>query len=269
MRVSVVIPVHNEADNIERLLLEVESALTPDGEFEIVVVDDGSSDNTASILNGLKQSISTLRVVRHKSCCGQSTALMTGIRASVSPLIATLDGDGQNDPSDLPRMIEQIHSSPADSPLQMVAGFRNKRRDSVWRLFCSRVANGVRSRILQDETPDTGCGIKVFVRDTFLRIPHFNHMHRFLPSLIIRSGGKVVSVPVNHRPRVHGSSHYGTVKRLLHGIIDLAGVAWLIQRNRLPVIDQLDAAHDERTDLDSIRFDGTIPIHRPVRRAVA
>lgn len=269
MRVSVVIPVHNEAENIERLLLEVESALTPEGHFEIVVVDDGSSDNTAQILNDLKQTVKTLRVIRHKSCYGQSTALMTGIRAAVSPLIATLDGDGQNDPSDLPRMIHQIHSSPQESVLKMVAGFRNKRRDSFWRLFCSRVANGIRSRILRDETPDTGCGIKVFQRDAFLQMPHFNHMHRFLPSLIIRSGGTVVSVPVNHRPRIHGRSHYGTVRRLLHGIIDLAGVAWLIQRNQLPVIDQLDAAHDERTDLDNLRFDGTIPFHRPVRRAVA
>jgi dolichol-phosphate mannosyltransferase len=269
MRLSVVIPVHNEAGNIEILLQEVDAALSSALDFEIVVVDDGSTDSTLSLLNDLKQRFHTLRVIHHRTCCGQSTALMTGIRAAVSPLIATLDGDGQNDPADLPKMIQCLESSAREEGLQMVAGFRKSRRDSWWRLFCSRVANGVRSRILQDDTPDTGCGIKVFYREAFLRMPHFNHMHRFLPSLILRGGGTVVSVPVNHRPRVHGRSHYGTMRRLLNGLVDLAGVAWLIHRNRLPVIDQMDVAHDERTDLDRIRTDGTIPLHRSVRRSVA
>ncbi len=269
MRVSVVIPVHNEEQNIESLLHEVDSALSPLGNYEVVVVDDGSSDGTAAVLNRLHDVIPTLRVVRHQSCCGQSTALMTGIDAAIAPIVATLDGDGQNDPADLPAMIERLENEASRSCLQMVAGFRNRRQDSAWRLLCSRVANSIRSRILKDQTPDSGCGIKVFFREAFLRIPHFNHMHRFLPALILRNGGRVVSVPVNHRPRVHGRSHYGTIRRLLNGILDLAGVAWLIHRNRLPVIEHMDAAHDERTDVDRLRFDGTIPIHKSVRRAVA
>ena len=269
MRVSVVIPVHNEAGNIEILLQEVEAALSIGRDFEVVVVDDGSTDSTLALLNDLKQRFHRLRVVHHRSCCGQSTALMTGIRAAVSPLIATLDGDGQNDPADLPKMIQCLESSASEQRLRMVAGFRKSRRDSWWRLFCSRVANGVRSRILKDDTPDTGCGIKVFYRESFLGLPHFNHMHRFLPSLILRGGGTVISVPVNHRPRIHGRSHYGTIRRLLNGLVDLAGVAWLIHRNRLPVIDQMDVAHDERADVDRIRTHGAIALHQSLRRAVA
>ncbi|MFN9719131.1 MAG: glycosyltransferase family 2 protein [Planctomycetota bacterium] len=269
MRISVVIPVHNEEQNIASLLHEVDGVMSSFGEFEIVVVDDGSSDDSAAVLNGLREEIPALRVVRHQICCGQSTALMTGIHAAVAPIIATLDGDGQNDPADLPSMIERLENESSRTALQMVAGFRNRRRDSGWRHLCSRVANTVRSRILKDQTPDSGCGIKVFFREAFLRIPHFNHMHRFLPALILRNGGTVVSVPVNHRPRVHGRSHYGTMRRLLNGIVDLAGVAWLIHRHRLPVIEHMDAAHDERTDVDRLRFGGTIPFHQPVHRAVA
>jgi dolichol-phosphate mannosyltransferase len=269
MRVSVVIPVHNEAENIKALLLEIQRALSTKGDYEVVVVDDGSTDRTSDVLRQLKPEMPSLRVVRHQSCCGQSTALMTGVHAAVSPLIATLDGDGQNDPADLLSMIRKLELSDQDSSLQMVAGFRHRRKDSWWRLFSSRIANAVRSRILKDQTPDSGCGIKVFYRDAFLRMPHFNHMHRFLPALILRDGGAVISVPVNHRPRVHGRSHYGTLRRLVNGVLDLAGVAWLIHRNRLPIIEQMDAADDERTDVDRLRFDGTVPVHRSIHRAVA
>ncbi len=269
MQLSVVIPVHNESENIGQLLQEIDDSLNCIGLFEVVVVDDGSTDKTLPLLNELKSRFPGLRVIRHQKSCGQSTALMTGIDAAVYPVIATLDGDGQNDPADLPAMVTQLENSAADDNLWMIAGFRKTRRDSWWRLFCSRVANGVRSRILSDRTPDTGCGIKVFYREAFLKMPRFNHMHRFLPALIIRSGGKVMSLPVNHRPRVHGRSHYGTLQRLMCGIMDLAGVAWLIRRNNLPVIEQMDVAHDERSDVDSIRFDGAAPVHSPFRRAVA
>jgi dolichol-phosphate mannosyltransferase len=269
MRLSVVIPVHNEAENIKALLIEVCWTLSSIGDFEVIVVDDGSTDRTADVLGQLNRELPLLRVVRHRSCCGQSTALMTGVHAAAAPLIATLDGDGQNDPADLLSMIRKLESREQDSSLQMIAGFRHRRKDSWWRLFSSRIANAVRSRILKDQTPDSGCGIKVFYRDAFLRLPHFNHMHRFLPALILRDGGTVISVPVNHRPRIHGRSHYGTLQRLVNGIFDLAGVAWLIHRNRIPIIEHMDAAHDERTDVDRLRFDGTVPVHRSIHRAVA
>lgn len=269
MQLSVVIPVHNEAGNIASLVQEVHDALADICRYEVVVVDDGSTDETPFVLSNLKKRFETLRVVRHQSSCGQSTALMSGIDAAIAPVVATLDGDGQNDPADLPAMWMQLKGAACSQRLWMVAGFRKTRRDSWWRLFCSRVANAVRSRILGDQTPDTGCGIKVFYRDAFLRMPQFNHMHRFLPALIIRSGGTVLSYPVSHRPRIHGRSHYGTLPRLMCGLVDLAGVAWLIRRNNIPVIELLDAAHDERTDVDSIRFNGATPLHRPVRRAVA
>lgn len=269
MQLSVVIPVHNEAENIGTLLQEIHDALEYHCAFEVVVVDDGSTDETPSLLNQLSHKFSSLRVVRHRSSCGQSTALMTGLDAAVAPIVATLDGDGQNDPANIPAMLAALQDAKPEDMLQMVAGFRKTRKDSWWRLFCSRVANGVRSRILGDQTPDTGCGIKVFYREAFLRMPRFNHMHRFMPALIIRAGGRVLSMPVHHRPRVHGSSHYGTLQRLMCGIVDLAGVAWLIRRNRLPIIEQMDVAHDERPVVDSIRFDGATPVLRPIRRAVA
>ena len=269
MQLSVVIPVHNEAENIGGLLQEIHDALDYCCAFEIIVVDDGSTDTTPSLLNQLKARFDSLRIVRHQTSCGQSTALMTGIDAAVAPIIATLDGDGQNDPANIPAMLTALQAAKPEDRLMMVTGFRKTRKDSWWRLFCSRVANGVRSRILGDQTPDTGCGIKVFYREAFLRMPRFNHMHRFMPALIIRGGGRVLSVPVNHRPRVHGRSHYGTLQRLIYGIVDLAGVAWLIRRNQLPVIAQMDVAHDERPLVDSIRFDGAAPVLRPIRRAVA
>ena len=269
MQLSVVIPVHNEAENIGGLLQEIHDALEYFCEFEIVVVDDGSTDTTPSLLNQLTARFDSLRIVRHLASCGQSTALMTGIDAAVAPVIATLDGDGQNDPANIPVMLSALQAATPEDRLMMVAGFRKTRKDSWWRLFCSRIANGVRSRILGDQTPDTGCGIKVFYREAFLRMPRFNHMHRFMPALIIRGGGQVLSVPVNHRPRAHGRSHYGTLQRLMCGIVDLAGVAWLIRRNQLPVITQMDVAHDERPMVDSIRFDGAAPVLRPIRRAVA
>jgi dolichol-phosphate mannosyltransferase len=269
MQLSVVIPVHNEVENIGSLLAEVDAALARACNYEVIVVDDGSTDDTHRVLNELREHFPRLRVVHHRNRCGQSMALISGILAAVAPCIATLDGDGQNDPHDLPGMLRQIEDAAEEDRLWMVAGFRKMRRDSRWRVLCSRVANGVRSRILKDQTPDSGCGIKVFLREAFLRMPHFNHMHRFLPSLIQRGGGRVISVPVNHRPRVFGKSHYGTAGRLLAGILDLAGVAWLIRRNQIPVIDQQDAADDHRTNLDCIRIDGTADVHSPFRRAVA
>ena len=269
MHLSVVIAAHNELENLRPLLAEVRASLCGFYDFEMVVVDDGSTDETPEALKALRSEMPELRVVRHRTNCGQSTALMTGVASAKAPVIATLDGDGQNDPHDIPGMLDVLQRSRFGEQCSMVAGFRHRRRDSRWRLFCSKLANGVRRRILHDDTPDSGCGIKVFHRSAFLAMPHFNHMHRFLPALIVRSGGRVVSFPVNHRPRMHGRSHYDTLRRLLNGLIDLAGVAWLQHRNRIPELEKMDAQHDTGSSVDSIRIDGARPVHKPFPRAVA
>ena len=240
MKISIVVPVHNEADNILPLLEEIERAMSSAKAYEIIYVDDGSNDQTESVLNKAMQRFKALRVIRHQKSCGQSTAVYTGVKAAIHPWIATLDGDGQNDPADIPHLFEVfIHQAQNDSDLWMVAGWRNKRYDSKWRLFSSKFANTVRGRLLRDNTPDTGCGLKLFLRDKFLLLPYFNHMHRFLPALVIRAGGKVLSEPVNHRVRESGQSKYGTLDRLMAGIVDLLGVMWLQKRARLPVVQEI------------------------------
>lgn len=239
MQVSIVVPVHNEAENIDPLIEEIVTAMKGTEAYEIIYVDDGSSDRTTEVLSQALRSFSTLKVIRHEFSCGQSTAVRTGIKAAKYPCIATLDGDGQNDPADIPRLYEKlIQLNQDDKSLWMVAGWRNKRHDSAWKLFSSKFANAVRSTLLGDNTPDTGCGLKVFFRDSYLDLPYFDHMHRFLPALIIRAGGKVVSEPVNHRPRTQGYSKYGTLDRLWAGITDLMGVMWLIRRAKLPKTEE-------------------------------
>lgn len=266
--VSVVIAAHNEAQNLPQLLAEVSAALRGQYAFEIIVVDDGSTDETPRLLEELMQKQAELRMIRHAGSCGQSQAVITGVTAARGELVATLDGDGQNDPSDLPQMLAELLQPRFGRRVQMIAGHRTRRRDSWWRLFSSRVANGVRSRILRDGTPDTGCGIKVFYRSMFLQLPRFNHMHRFLPALVVRAGGEVISVSVNHRPRLHGRSHYDTLRRLLNGIIDLAGVAWLIHRSSLPEIEKDSEGQHERDILDRLRTDRSDYFHGPISRAV-
>ncbi len=240
MQVSVVIPVHNEADNIEPLLEEIVTAMNGAEAYEVIYVDDGSNDATASVLSKAMQRVGALRVIRHEFGCGQSTAVRTGIKAAKYSCIATLDGDGQNDPADIPKLYQLlIEQHKANDKLWMLAGWRNKRHDSAWKLFSSKFANTVRAALLGDNTPDTGCGLKVFFRDKYLDLPYFDHMHRFLPALIIRAGGQVVSEPVNHRPRVQGYSKYGTLDRLWAGVTDLAGVMWLKRRAKLTNIEEI------------------------------
>lgn len=239
-RISVVAPVHDEAENVDRLIEEIHAALEPTSDFEVVFVDDASSDATPARLRALGERFPRLRILRHRARCGQSTALATGVRHARGRLIATLDGDGQNDPADLPALLAAWTRESASGPAPLLlAGWRATRRDTWLRRISSRVANGVRSRALGDATPDTGCGLKVFEREAFLGLPFFDHMHRFLPALFIRQGGRVVSVPVRHRPRVAGTSHYGVWNRLWVGIVDLAGVAWLRRRMVRVVADEL------------------------------
>lgn len=239
MKISVIVPVHNEEENILFLIEEIVKAMRAAQAYEIIYVDDGSNDNTATVLRHTLQKTKSLRVIRHERSYGQSTAIYTGVKAANYSCIATLDGDGQNDPADIPRLYEVLmRESMHLGNLWMVIGWRRKRHDSAWRLFSSRVANAVRSWLLGDNTPDTGCGLKLFLRDKFLLLPYFDHMHRFLPALILRAGGQVISEPVNHRPRMAGYSKYGTLDRLWVGITDLLGVMWLKRRMKLPVIKE-------------------------------
>jgi dolichol-phosphate mannosyltransferase len=241
VKISIVVPVHNEADNISALIAEIVEAMSGTEAYEIIYVDDGSNDDTAAILKQELQQVRALRVIRHQRSCGQSAAIYTGVKAATYPFIATLDGDGQNDPADIPRLYEVLVQQRKNiGNLWMIAGWRNKRHDSAWRLFSSKVANGIRSRLLGDNTPDTGCGLKVFLRDEFLSLPYFDHMHRFLPALVLRAGGQVISEPVNHRSRTHGYSKYGTLDRLWVGISDILGVMWLQKRAKLSEVSEVE-----------------------------
>jgi len=235
-RLSVVVAALNKAENIEPLVREIVATLSDLDDYEIVYIDDGSTDATLAELRRLAVEMPHLKVLRHQSSCGQSTAISTGVRAARFAWIATLDGDGQNDPADIPALLRRLSAARAEENLHMLAGWRAKRRDSWPRRISSRLANGVRSSLLKDATPDTGCGLKVFSRETFLRLPYFDHMHRFLPALVQRHGGRVESVAVNHRPREGGVSKYGIYNRLWVGIVDLFGVIWLIRRAKRPVV---------------------------------
>ena len=228
MKISGVVPVCNEAENVAPLTWEIRTALEQHQPFEIIFVDDGSSDETAAAVIAARQAgVAEIRLLQHAARCGQSAAIHTGISAARAEWIATLDGDGQNDPADLPALLARRGGG--DAPW-LVMGNRTARQDNWLRKLSSRVANGVRGSLLRDGTPDTGCGIKVLHRATFLALPYFNHMHRFLPALFQRAGARVISVPVNHRPRTRGTSKYGLNNRLWVGIVDLCGVRWLIRR---------------------------------------
>ena len=232
MQVSVVVPVRNEAANILPLIAEIRTALAGVA-HEIVYVDDGSTDDTSATLAQAR----SVRTLRHRSGCGQSAAIVTGVRAASGTWIATLDGDGQNDPADIPALLARALAEPQTGPL-LIAGHRTRRKDSRIKRLTSRIANTIRATLLGDATPDTGCGLKMFRRTDFLELPAFDHMHRYLPALFIRAGGRVVSVPVNHRPRTRGTSKYGTLDRLWVGIFDLLGVFWLQRRWKRPVIER-------------------------------
>jgi len=226
---SVVVPVCNEAENVEPLAREIDAALN-DRDYEMIFIDDGSTDDTAIILLRLKAQLPRLRVLRHSFRSGQSAAVASGVRAARAPWVATLDGDGQNDPADIPRLLA-ARDDVENRGVQLFMGNRKaSRKDTAFRKLQSNIANGVRSGLLGDGTPDTGCGIKLFSREVFVELPRFDHMHRFLPALFMRHGARVVSVPVSHRPRTRGASKYGMLNRLWVGIVDIAGVMWLRRR---------------------------------------
>ncbi|HXP30999.1 MAG TPA: glycosyltransferase family 2 protein [Stellaceae bacterium] len=243
MDLSIVIPVRNEAPNIAPLVAEIRAALAGGLDYEIVYVDDGSGDGTADAVRALARDFLRLRIVRHRTSCGQSAAIRSGVKAARAPWIATLDGDGQNDPADIPKLWAIARAAPAEPPV-LVTGQRQRRQDTLVKRLASRIANAVRRRLLGDGTPDTGCGLKLFRRDLFLDLPFFDHCHRFLPALVRRQGGQVVSVPVNHRPRQRGRSNYGVLDRLWVGIVDLFGVIWLKRRGSRPelVVEKAEAA---------------------------
>ncbi|MEK6243625.1 MAG: glycosyltransferase family 2 protein [Pseudomonadota bacterium] len=234
MQLSIVVPVRNEEENILPLLAEIHAALENRGEFEVVYVDDGSRDATPARLAEALAFYPCLRVFAHRMSCGQSAALMTGMRAARGEWVATLDGDGQNDPADIAKLLAARDAATQPNDLQLITGYRKTRRDTWLKRISSRVANAARSRLLGDATPDTGCGLKLIARAVYLDLPFFDHMHRFLPALVQRNGGATLSVEVNHRPRTRGQSKYGVFDRLWVGIVDLAGVMWLKRRARRP-----------------------------------
>ena len=234
---SVVVPVFNERDNLAALVKEIVSALRGHVAFEVIYVDDHSADDSPQVLAALRSEFPELRILRHDRQSGQSTAIRTGAKAARGAWIATLDGDGQNDPADINRLL--LARDAASSQIKLFAGWRVQRQDNASKRWASRWANAIRSRMLHDDTPDTGCGIKLFERAAFLDLPYFDHMHRYLPALMQRAGWDTVSIPVNHRSRSSGVSKYNNLQRGWVGLRDLRGVAWLITRSKLTQAQEL------------------------------
>jgi dolichol-phosphate mannosyltransferase len=230
VKVSIVVPVRNEAENVAPLIGEIAAALDSRWAYEIIYVDDGSTDATSQRLAALMKQRENLRRIRHAASSGQSAAVRTGVRAARGEIVATLDGDGQNDPAFLPDLIMAIENG--GDRVGLAAGQRVGRKDTGFKKMQSRIANAVRNAILRDGTRDTGCGLKAFRRDVFLSLPYFDGLHRFLPALVRREGYEIAYVDVSDRPRRSGVSNYGFFDRLWIGIMDLAGVWWLIHRKR-------------------------------------
>lgn len=235
---SLVIPAKDEQDNIAALITEIFRVMRDYPDFEVVLVDDGSSDQTLNIALRSARSVGgRLVTVRHDQSIGQSGALATGIRRARGTLIATMDGDGQNDPADIPALLQKVNT--IKNPDFCIAGYRKNRKDTAWKRFQSQLANRVRDALLHDGVPDTGCGLKLFPRETFLRLPWFDHGHRFIPALVRAIGGEIAVVEVHHRPRTAGTSKYNAWNRAWAGILDLLGVMWLLHRTRVPAISQV------------------------------
>lgn len=233
VKLSVVVPVYNESENVVKLVGEIAAALAQ-ADYEMIFVNDASSDDTLSVLTHLKKDYPMLRAISHRKNAGQSRAVRSGIIAAKGQYIATLDGDGQNDPADIPALFEQITRNDAPDSLALVGGRRAKRQDSWAKKMGSRIGNGVRKKLLNDQADDTGCGLKVFTREAFLQLPYFDHIHRYIPALMLREGYKIEFCDVNHRHREFGVSKYTNFGRLMVSIADLRGVRWLNKRARNP-----------------------------------
>lgn len=229
--VSIVVPVFNETGNVGPLAREIAAAFAGQA-YEMIFVDDASTDSTRADLIALKAELPSLRVLSHQRNSGQSRSVRTGILAARAAIVVTMDGDGQNDPADAPRLAARLLASP--DQVALVGGQRVKRQDSLAKRFASKVGNGVRKRLLKDGAEDTGCGLKAFRREAFLRLPYFDHIHRYLPALMIREGYQVAFEPVGHRARMAGASKYTNLGRLWASLSDLLGVMWLNSRSRLP-----------------------------------
>ena len=230
---SICVPMHNESGNAEQLIDEIATALAGRA-FEMVITDDASTDDTRAVLAGLKSKYPELRVIAHRSNAGQSRALRTAIQHARAPIIGTLDGDGQNDPADLPALYRSLTRVDAPEGLTMVMGRRASRKDTAGKRFGSRLANAFRKRLLRDDSDDSGCGIKVIKREAFLALPYFDHMHRYMPALMNAEGYGVEFMDVNHRERGSGQSKYTNFGRRGDALSDLRGVMWLIRRRRNP-----------------------------------
>jgi glycosyltransferase involved in cell wall biosynthesis len=243
--VSVVVPAKNEADNIHKLVTEICLAFEGRDDFEIIYVDDGSNDATAvNVVKAAYAFPNKVKLIQHEQSVGQSTAIYSGVKAAKGRLIVTLDADGQNNPTDIAKLLMFAIRYSISSDF-CIAGYRKARKDTAWKRFQSKVANKVRSTLLKDDTPDTGCGLKVFPKATFLKLPYFDHMHRYLPALIKRVGGSIDIVEVSHRDREHGQSKYGMWGRLFAGLVDMLGVMWLQKRSHIPQIKVVTAIIDE------------------------
>jgi len=230
---SVVAPVRNEADNVEGLVQEIAETLSGRA-YEMIFVDDSSIDDTRARLHAMKAKYPQLRVIGHRKNAGQSRAVRTGVLAARSAIIVTIDGDGQNDPADLTGLAGQLTRADAPANLALVQGRRDKRSDSGWKKFGSRLANAVRQSVLQDKSPDSGCGARAFRREAYVQLPYFDHMHRYLPALMISEGFLVEERAVGHRARQHGRSNYTNFGRLADAASDMRGVMWLRRRRRSP-----------------------------------
>jgi dolichol-phosphate mannosyltransferase len=227
MQYSLVIPAHNEADNLPPLLAEIVALPEAFRPVEVILVDDASTDATPSVMAGLIAADPRLRLLRLPYRSGQSAAMLAGVKLARSDWVATIDADGENDPADLPRMIELALASRAD----LIGGLRRRRKSSWSKRLASRLANGLRQCVLKDGCSDSACGLKLFRRELLLQLPRFNGMHRFLPALVDIAGGETRFIDVNDRPRRHGRSNYGNLGRAARGLVDLWGVLWLKRRS--------------------------------------
>ncbi len=239
-RFTVVAPMKNEEGNVALMVEEIAAACDPVGPFEAIFVNDGSDDGTAAEIARMAQTYPWLREVRHEASCGQSTAVRSGVRAARAPIICTIDGDGQNPPAEIPKLVAPLLDPGASALLGLVAGQRVDRQDTASKKLASKAANKLRRTLLHDDTRDTGCGLKAFKRDAFLALPFFNHIHRYLPALFRRDGWDIALVDVSHRAREAGTSKYTNFGRALVGFLDLMGVWWLCRRGTRPVVVKTD-----------------------------